>query len=361
MAVAPIDDSRGQENGMRDGPFPGTVTGGSMKGAVACRVLSLIVLSLLIASKGESDPPGCEAFSAWSAPVNLGSVVNSTSLDSAATLSPDGLSLYFVSTRPGGQGSNDIWVSQRRCADCPWEAPANLKGRDDNGFVIEINSPFVDGGPSLSTDGHLLFFHSFRPGGHGGSDIWVSYRSNPNDDFGWGPPVNLGPEVNTSASEFNPDYLQSADFYVEAMAGVPANAAALYFSRGPDVNNQNIYVVPVTHDGSTIPTTVAVLVDELSSVFNEAAPSVRTDGKEILFWSPRPGGSGSGDIWASTRAAIHEPWSAPENVGFPVNTTSNDVRPNLSRSGRTLLFDSNRPGGEGDQDIWMSTREPGCR
>jgi hypothetical protein len=88
---------------------------------------------------------------------------------------------------------------------------------------------------------------------------------------------------------------------------------------------------------------------------------VRTDGKEILFWSLRPGGSGSGDIWVSTRPTIHEPWSTPENIGFPVNTTSNDVRPNLSRSGRTLLFDSNRPGGEGDQDIWMSTRTPGCR
>ena len=339
-----------------------------MKRALAYRILSLIVLSLLIASKGESDPPGCETFPAWSDPVNLGSVVNSTSFDSAATLSPDGLSLYFVSTRPGGQGSNDIWVSQRRCADCPWEAPANLKGRDDNGFVIEINSSVVDGGPSLSTDGHLLFFHSTRPGGHGGSDIWVSYRSNPNDDFGWGPPVHLGPEVNTSANEFNPDCLPSADFYVETMAGVPANAAALYFSRGPDVNNQDIYAVPVTHDGNTIPTTVAVRVDELSSVFNDAAPTVRTDGREILFWSPRPNGLGSGDIWASTRATIHEPWSAPENVGFPVNTTSNDVRPNLSRSGQTLLFDSNRPGSLVDpdtgllsQDIWMSTREPGCR
>jgi hypothetical protein len=337
-----------------------------MKTPLTYRVLSLVVLALFIASKGESDTPGCETFSAWSDPVNLGNFVNSSAFDSAATLSPNELSLYFVSTRPGGQGMQDIWVSQRRCADaevCPWETPQNLKGRDpDTGIVIEINSPSPDGGPSLSTDGHLLFFHSFRTGGYGGFDIWVSYRSNPNDDFGWGPPVNLGSDVNTSASETSPDYLQSADFYAEAMAGVPANAAALYFSRGPDVNHQDIYVAPVTRDGSALGP--AVPVNELNSLnpaFNEAAPSVRTDGKEILFWSSRLGGLGSGDIWASTRSTIHEAWSTPQNVGIPVNTTSNDVRPNLSRSGRTLLFDSNRPGGQGDQDIWMSTREPGCR
>jgi hypothetical protein len=80
-----------------------------------------------------------------------------------------------------------------------------------------------------------------------------------------------------------------------------------------------------------------------------------------MFWSLRPGGFGSGDIWVSTRPNVHEPWSPPENVGSPVNAASNDRRPNLSRSGRTLLFDSNRPSGQGLEDIWMATRTPGCR
>jgi hypothetical protein len=186
----------------------------------------------------------------------------------------------------------------------------------------------------------------------------VSRRANPNDDFGWEAPVNLGPDVNTAASEFSPDYVQSADFYLENAGNAPANVAALYFSRGPDVNSQDIYTAPLTRDGSTVGP--AVLVNELNSATNDAAPTVRTDGREILFWSPRAGGFGSGDIWVSTRPTVHEPWSTPENVGPPVNTGFNDVRPSLSHSGRTLLFDSNRPGGEGDQDIWMSTRTPAC-
>src|SRR6266487_3482397 len=51
----------------------------------------------------------------WSEPVNLGPVVNSSALDANAGLSPDGLTLYFVSARTGGLGDNDIWMSHRQC------------------------------------------------------------------------------------------------------------------------------------------------------------------------------------------------------------------------------------------------------
>ena len=51
--------------------------------------------------------------STWSEPVNLGPIVNSSSDDADPALSPDGLSLYFFSNRPGGFGTSDIWVSRR--------------------------------------------------------------------------------------------------------------------------------------------------------------------------------------------------------------------------------------------------------
>lgn len=323
-----------------------------MSTAPMFRVLLPVTLTLLIASRAESNEPTCKSFE-WSEPVNLGPTVNSPVFDSAATLSPNGLSLYFVSTRTGGLGLTDIWVSQRDCADCPWEEPFDL---------TVVNSSSDDGAPSLSTGGHLLFLHSSRAGGFGGTDIWVSHRDDPNDDFAWETPTNLGPDVNTTASEFSPDYVQTADFYLEKDTSIPVNAAALYFGRGPDVNNQDIYTAPITRKGETLGP--AVRVEELNSGANDAAPSVSTDRKEVLFWSLRPGGLGSGDIWVSTRSNVHERWSPPENVGPPLNTASNDVRPNLSRSGRTLLFDSNRPGFQGttpNQDIWMTTRMPGCR
>ncbi|TMF06307.1 MAG: hypothetical protein E6I52_00635 [Chloroflexi bacterium] len=62
-------------------------------------------------------------------------------------------------------------------------------------------------------------------------------------------------------------------------------------------------------------------------------------------------------MWVATRQNVHETWSAPENLGPPVSTEFNEVTPSLSHNGRPLLFASNRPGGFGSQDIWMSLTE----
>ncbi len=308
--------------------------------------VSLASLGLLLACDSPSHPaaPRLQAMSFansdWSAPVNLGAMINSTFLDAQPNLSKDGLSLYFTSTRPvGGQGGNDLWVARRGCEDCPWEAPVNL------GAVI--NTSGVEAGSDLSADGHLLFFHSNRPGSLGGNDIYVSRRADPNDDFGWGPPEALGPDVNTTADENAPTYLQSAE----------DGSANLYFTRGDATTQaQELYVAAITRDGET--RSPAVLAVELNSIANDAAPTVRADGRELLFHSPRSGSLGFADLWVSTRQSVHEPWSTPVNLGAPLNTTAFDLQPSLSHDGRTLVWASDRPGSIGGLDIWMSTRTP---
>ena len=299
-----------------------------MKPATTCLVLSLLIFVPLAVSDAQADPARCETLGAWSEPVNLGPPINTEAFEGSATLSPDGLSLYFTSGRPGGLGGNDLWVSQRECADCSWEEPVNL---------TMLNSAAADAGPSLSTDGRLLFFHSGRPGGFGGLDIWMSRRSDPTDDLGWEAPVNLGPDVNTAGGELMPEYVHQADYYLRREGHVSANSAALYFGRGTGPNpgnNQDIYTVPMTRDGQTLGP--AVLVDELRSDANDAAPSVSTNRKEIYFWSGRS--DPTGDIYVATRQNAHEPWSAPENLGPPINTSSAEQQPQLSHGGRTLLF-----------------------
>jgi hypothetical protein len=209
--------------------------------AAPTRMLLLLTLALLVASTAEADPSRCET--AWSEPVNLGAPINSAFSEVHTALSPDGLSLYFISNRPGGAGGNDIWVAQRDCASCEWDAPEN---------VTAVNTAFAEGGVSLSPDGRLMFFHSDRPGGHGSLDIYVSRRANPNDDFGWGPPENLGPPVNTANGELGPEYVRKADGYLPE---APGAAAALYFGRGPAIapgNNQDIYTAPLTRDGEVL-------------------------------------------------------------------------------------------------------------
>jgi len=277
--------------------------------------------------------------SGWSDPVNLGTPINTAGRDQSPVLSSDGLSLYFASDRPGGLGDVDLWVSHRASHDSPWGTPVNLGPG--------INSPGVESGPNLSPDGHLLFFQSSRLGGQGSNDIYVSRRDDTDDDFSWGTPVNLGPDVNTAAAEVAPWYQQR-----------DAEGPTLYFDRGPSNVFADIYKAPMTRDGH--PRGPGTLVAELStSDFNDGRMTVRADGREIIFFSDRPGGLGVTDLWTSTRRTLREPWSPPVNLGAPPNSPDQDLLPFLSRDGRTLLFTSTRPGGLGNFDIWMSTRTKG--
>jgi hypothetical protein len=67
-----------------------------------------------------------QQFSAWSEPQNLGPIINTTSIEVLPTISPSGLSLYFSSNRPGGLGGTDVYVSQRATLTSAWGAPHNL-------------------------------------------------------------------------------------------------------------------------------------------------------------------------------------------------------------------------------------------
>jgi Tol biopolymer transport system component len=323
-----------------------------MKRAPMCTLMSLVTLALLLACGSEAELPLAPApsltaqrsssgWSDWSEPVNLGPVVNSPASDIAAKVSPDGRSLYFASNRPGGVGGagNDIWVARRASLESPWETPVNL------GPIV--NSDRDDGGPSVSPDGRMLFFNSNRLGGRGAADLYVSHRNDPNDDFGWGPPVNLGPLVNTAGGERGPDYV----------AGRGGEPAMLYFNGGNlGLQQADLYVAPMTRDGE--PLGPAELVAGVNAPdANDAGQSVSAQGRAIYFWSNRAGSFGDADLWQSTRRSAHDGWSTPVNLGAPPNTEFAEERPYVSRDGKTLFFDSLRPDGVGgSQDIWMSTR-----
>jgi Tol biopolymer transport system component len=320
-----------------------------MRSALIRRVTAASSLTVLIACRSDSAGPALSpdvdvSFSlssaGWSTPVNLGPVVNSAGADLNAALSPDELSLYFTSDRTGGLGGNDIWVAHRDCVDCAWQAPFNLEG--------PINSASVDAGPRLSNDGHLLFFQSQRPGGHGSDDIYVSRRDNPNDDLAWGEPVLLGPDVNTAGSEQAATYLQSAE----------DGTANLYFNRTTTTSAADLYYVSVSRDGEVRGPAVAVSELNDPATIDQHA-TIRKDGREILFSSTRAGGLGGFDIYTSTRRSVHDPWSTPVGLAPPMNTASNDMQPSLSADGRTLIFASNRTGTFGANDLWMSTRSSG--
>src|SRR3989454_9886273 len=318
-------------------PHLGTGRGGLMATAPPCMLAYLLPLVILAGCRAESDAAadrvqgiGAMSFknSEWSEPVPLPAPVNSRCQDQTPTMSKDELSLYFLSDRPGGLGNLvsttgcmdnfDLWVAQRSSSDGPWERAVNLGPA--------INTTRNDVGPALSPDGHLLFFSSDRVSAGVLHDIYLSRRADPKDDLGWDEPTPLGPDVNTALHEAGPFYAQSAE----------DGSANLYFYHGSDNGaTTDIYVAAVTRDGETLGP--AVPVSELNFPGRpDGFVTVRADGKEILFNSGRPltpGGPNAFDIWVSTRRSVHDAWSAPVNLGPPVNTQFAEFQPDLSHDG----------------------------
>jgi len=125
----------------------------------------------------------------WSRPYNVGPVVNSKYWESQPSFSADGKTLYFVSDRPGGFGSADIYYSTLR-DDGSWGSPVNIGNK--------INTEGKEESVFIHPDGKTLYFSSDGHAGMGKLDIYVVRK---NDDGEWGTPVNLGYPINTFNDE----------------------------------------------------------------------------------------------------------------------------------------------------------------
>lgn len=147
----------------------------------------------------------------FSAPMNFndycGCVVNTEYRENYPYLSPDGLTLYWNSRdRPGAPGSYDIWYATRASVDDSFGTASPMNS---------INTPHGDSVPRLSNDQLTLFFVSTRPGGQedGVQDIWVATRASESDPFS--NPINAnawaGTDINTVLPETAPSISGAED------------------------------------------------------------------------------------------------------------------------------------------------------
>jgi len=156
-----------------------------------------------------------------------------------------------------------------------------------------------------------------------------------NADFTFGMPTNLGPTINSSSGDAQPDF---------SMDGL-----SLFF----DSDRSGTWEIWMT--------TRATKEDPCGEPLNlglgeSGGPCISTDGLSLFFHSVRSGGSGRTDLWVTMRAEKDDTWSTPANLGPVVNSSSYDYHPEVSSDGLTLYFQSNRPGGPGGNDLWMTTR-----
>jgi hypothetical protein len=262
--------------------------------------------------------------------------LNTPFLDGCPVQSPDGLSMYMASNRPGGVGLLDIWVAHRPSTDAPFGAPENL-GEPINSAADDFCPTPVRGGG--------LFFVSRRTTAEscGLGDVYFSRR---NPVHGWETPRHLacapdGP--NSALDEQGPSFVEVD------------GRALLYFSRSSASVPGDLFVSEQIAGDRFGP---ASPIAELNSASNDIQPNVRKDGLEIVFSSnhAHPGAQGGQDVYVSTRATGSDPWSVPVNLGTAVNTPAGETRPALSWDARTLLF-GRAPGPEGMSDIYVARRD----
>jgi WD40 repeat protein len=272
-------------------------------------------------------------FSAWG-PASAETSINSTDADGCPIESPDGLSLYFASNRPGAVGGyptdpNDIWRAQRSSTDAAWGTAEHLPQ--------PVNSAVADFCPT-PLNGKYLLFVSARSGGCGVPPTGDIYLTRDNPAHGWETPMNLGCSPtgpNTAGGEFSPSLVETAQ-----------GTLLFYSSPGPN-GFQDIYVSTRQANGSFGPGTA---VAELNTLAADQMPNVSRDGLEIVFSSNRTGSTGGSlDVYTAHRASTSDPWSVPDNVGSNVNTGADETRASLSGDGERLHF--GRSG-----DIYVSTR-----
>ena len=117
--------------------------------------------------------------------VKLGTNVNSAALETSCSISADGNTLFFTSSRAGGHGGLDIYMS-RRLPDQSWGLPQNLGS--------QINSKYNEDFPTLSADGQTLYFCSEGHNSMGGYDIFTSQWEGESNS--WSQPKNIGYPIN---------------------------------------------------------------------------------------------------------------------------------------------------------------------
>ncbi len=122
----------------------------------------------------------------WTRPQDLGRPINSPAWDAEPSVTADGTTMYFSSTRPGSiDGSEDIYVAYKN-TDGTWTPPENL-GKP-------INTRFNDRSPFISADGKTLYFSSNGHPGFGNHDLFMSRKLS---DGTWSEPINLGRPINS--------------------------------------------------------------------------------------------------------------------------------------------------------------------
>jgi len=289
-----------------------------------CKATFVIALVTL----GQHGINSVKADLIFGTPIKMPGPINEAFWDISTSISADNLEVFFNSNRNGGW---KLMTAQRDNVFEPFGTPE---------FVNTANHP------SLSLDGLSLFF-SDGGGRFGNHDLYEMKRLTTDDP--WGPMINLGPNINTSAYERWPS--------------ISADGLSIYFNRDQDNFDSNLDIWPTEIWISQRPDLSSPfgLPSKIPSIINSGnanAASISNDGRTLFFSNSSAGRNGQSDILVSTRATTSDPWRAPVNLPSEINGPYNEWQPEISPDGGMLYFSRSRTSDPwGDWDIWQVSVE----
>jgi len=209
--------------------------------------------------------------SSWTSSRPLPGEVNTDRNEGAQNISQDGKVLVFTSCNaPDGFGDCDIYYSL--LTKRGWSGPVNM------GKVV--NSEFWESQPSIAPDKRALYFAAREPDGFGGSDIYVSYIM---PDGKWGPPMNMGPDINTSGDETSPF--------------IHADNQTLYFASSGLQGYGKMDLFLVRKDSSGHWSKPENLGYPINTIDDEATLFISSDGSTAYYASDRSDSRGGLDLY----------------------------------------------------------------
>jgi len=261
----------------------------------------------------------------------LGDKINSSYSEHSPVITADESLLIFTSKKEGstgdeltedGQYYEDIYISSK--TDGKWEDPISISPN--------INTTGHEATIGLSQDGQQLLIYRDDLGD---GNIYISELKSE----GWSVPKKLGPTVNTK--------------FAEKHATFAANGRTIYFSsdRKGGHGGFDIYAVKRLPNGKW--GDAQNLGPKINTEYNEEGPYIHPDGVTLYFSSEGHETMGGYDIFQSTLNHETAKWTKPENIGFPINTTEDDVFYVPTVDGKRAYYSSFQKGGFGSYDLYM--------
>ncbi len=287
------------------------------------------VLAALLLTACASSPPAEEIRTYPVEISNLGAAVNSALDEFAPTITANGTRLMFTRGNGSAPFNRDFWQSTLDGEF--WTTASRLPDR--------INRETNEGSPSLSADGQILYFAATdRPDSKGKSDLYMAQL----EGREWGEARNLEFPVSTD--------------YWESQPSATADGRTVYFvsDREGGLGGLDIWVTSLDQDDKwKVPVNVGAPINTSK---DEVSPFIAKDGSTLYFASDGHAGLGGTDMFVSR--LLRGSWSAPTNVGRPLNSDGNDEFFSLSAEGMVVFFSSRRPGGFGGYDLYRAEPNP---